>query len=143
MTKKTKSSRRRDEKSSSLMFVVTALKLKLRKRRSRVLIWIIAIITFLKTRKIKCLINSEVKENFISQTLIKNAQLFENVEFSLQMQIVNERIVILYDTQKFLIAMIDNLKHRKYDRCLFYVVNMRDYDIILKLSWLKRINSNI
>ena len=65
----------------------------------------------------KCLINSKAEENFISQALIKDAQLFENVEFSLKMQIVNERIVILYDTQKLLIAMIDNFKHRKNDCC--------------------------
>ena len=80
------------------------------------------------------MINSETKENFISQTLIKNVQLFENVKFSLKMQIVNKRIVISYDTQKFLIAMINNFKHRKNDRYQFYVVNMRDYDMILKFS---------
>ena len=45
--------------------------------------------------------------------------------------------------RNFLIAMIDNFKHRKNDRCQFYVVNMRDYDIILKFSWLKKINLNI
>ena len=39
--------------------------------------------------------------------------------------------------------MIDSFEHRKDDRCQFYVVNMRDYDMILKLSWLKKINSNI
>ena len=50
------------------------------------------------------------------------------------MQTVNKRIVISYDTQKLLIAMIDNLEHRKNDRCQFYAVNMRDYDIILKFS---------
>ena len=80
------------------------------------------------------MINLKVKKNFISQALIKNAQLFKNVKFSLKMQIVNERIVILYDTQKFSIAMINNLKHRKNNRCQFYVINMRDYDMILKLS---------
>ena len=48
------------------------------------------------------------------------------------MQIVNDRIIILYDTQKLLIVIIDNLKHRKNDRCQFYVVNMRNYDMILK-----------
>ena len=88
----------------------------------------------LKTREIKCLINLKTEENFISQTLIKNAQLFKNVEFSLKMQTVNKRIVTSYDTQKFLIAIIDNFKHCKNDRCQFYAVNMRDYDIILKLS---------
>ena len=79
------------------------------------------------------MINLKIKKNFISQALIKDAQLFENVKFLLKMQIVNERIVILYNTQKFLIAMIDNFKHRKNDHCQFYAVNMRDYDIILKL----------
>ena len=141
--RKTKPLRRKDEKSLSLMFAVTALKLKLRKRRSRVLIWTIAIATLFKTRKIKCLINLKAEKNFISQVLIKNAQLFENVEFSLKMQIVNEHTVISYDTQKFSIAMIDNFKHRKDDCCQFYAVNMRDYDMILKLLWLKKINLNI
>ena len=80
------------------------------------------------------MINLKAEENFISQTLIKNAQIFENVKFSLKMQIVNERIIILYDTQKFLIAMIDNFEHRKDDCCQFYVVNIQNYDIILKFS---------
>ena len=81
----------------------------------------------------KCLINLETEENFISQALIKDAQLLENVEFSLKMQIMNERIVILYDTQKFLIMMIDSLEHRKNDCCQFYAVDIQDYDMILKL----------
>ena len=143
ISKKTKLSRRKDEKSLNLMFVVTTLKLKLRKRRSRVLIWTVAIVTSFKTREIKCLIDSEIKKNFISQALIKNAQLFENVEFLLKMQIVNKRIVISYNTQKLLIAIIDNHEHHKDDRCQFYAVNMRDYNMILKLFWLKKINSNI
>ena len=74
------------------------------------------------------------KKNFISQILIKDAQLFKNVEFSLKMQIINERIIILYDTQKFSIMIIDNFKYRKNDYCQFYAVNMRDYDMILKFS---------
>ena len=91
----------------------------------------------------KCLINSEAEENFISQTLIKDAQLFKNAEFLLKIQVVNKRTVTSYDTQKLLIVMIDNFKHRKDDRCQFYAVNMRDYNMILKLPWLKKINSNI
>ena len=65
----------------------------------------------------KCLINSKAEKNFISQTLIKDAQLFENVKFSLKVQIVNERIIISYNTQEFLIVIIDNFKHRKNDCC--------------------------
>ena len=48
------------------------------------------------------------------------------------MQIVNERIVISYNIQKFLIMMIDNFKHCKDNRYQFYAVNIRDYNIILK-----------
>ena len=48
------------------------------------------------------------------------------------MQIVNERTVISYDTQKLLIVIIDNFKHRKNDYYQFYAVNMQDYDMILK-----------
>ena len=87
------------------------------------------IITFFKIRKIKCLINSETEKNFILQTLIKNTKLFKDVEFSLQMQIVNKYIII-YDTQKLSIALIDNFKFNKNDRCQFYAVNIRDYDMI-------------
>ena len=47
---------------------------------------------------------------------------------------MNKRIIISYDTQKLSIAIINNFEHRKNDRCQFYVVNMRDYDMILKLS---------
>ena len=65
--------------------------------------------------------------------MIKDAQLLENIEFSLKMQIVNKRIVISYDTQ-ILIAIIDNFEHRKNNRYQFYAVNMRNYDIILKFS---------
>ena len=49
------------------------------------------------------------------------------------MQAVNERIVILYNTQKFSIAIIDNFKYRKNNCCQFYIINMQDYDMILKL----------
>ena len=80
------------------------------------------------------MINSKAKENFISQILIKDAQLFENIKFSLKMQIMNKRIVILYNMQKLLIAIINNFKHYKNDRCQFYAVNIQDYNMILKLS---------
>ena len=50
------------------------------------------------------------------------------------MQIVNERIIILYNTQELLIAMIDDLEHRKNDCCQFYAVNMQNYNMILKFS---------
>ena len=67
--------------------------------------------------------------------MIKNVQLFENIEFSLQMQIVNERIIISYNTQKFSITLIDNFKLCKNDRCQFYIIIMQDYNMIFNLFW--------
>ena len=39
--------------------------------------------------------------------------------------------------------MIDNFEHCKNDHCQFYAVNIQDYNMILKFSWLKKINLNI
>ena len=50
-----------------------------------------------KTRKIKYLMNLKIEKNFISQALIKNAQLFNNIKFLLKMQIINKRIIISYN----------------------------------------------
>ena len=41
--------------------------------------------------------------------------------------------MISYDTQKLSIALIDNFKLCKINRCQFYAINIRDYDMILKL----------
>ena len=51
--------------------------------------------------------------------------------------------MILYDTSKFSIALINSSKLYKDDRCQFNAVNIRNYDMILKLCWLKKINLNI
>jgi len=85
-------------------------------------------------REVKCLINLEIKENFISQFFVKDAQLFEDISFLLQVQIVNNHIVALYKTQKLSIAIVNNKEIRKSNCFKFYVINMQKYEIILKLS---------
>jgi len=85
-------------------------------------------------REVKCFINLRVKENFISQFFVKDAQLFEDIFSLLQVQVVNNRIVVLYKTQKLSIAIINSEKTRKSDRFKFYIVDMREYKIILELS---------
>jgi len=85
-------------------------------------------------REVKCFINLEVEENFISQFFIKNAQLLEDISSLLQMQVINNRIVVSYRTQKLSIAIVNSEEIRKNDRFEFYIVNMRKYKIILELS---------
>ena len=51
----------------------------------------------------------------------------------MQMRIIDDRIVIFYKTQKLLITLIDNINARKNDCFKFYTINIREYDIILKI----------
>jgi len=85
-------------------------------------------------REVKYLINLKVKENFVSQFFVKNAQLFKDISFLLQIQIVNNRIIVLYKTQELFIAIINSEEIRKSDRFKFYIVNMQKYKIIFELS---------
>ena len=83
--------------------------------------------------EIKCLINLEVEKNFILQFFVKNAQLFEDISLLLQIQIINNRIVALYRTQKLSIAIVDSKEIYKSNCFKFYVINIQNYKIILKL----------
>ncbi len=85
-------------------------------------------------REIKYLINLEVKENFISQFFIKDVQLFKDIFFLLQIKIVNNRIIVLYKTQKLFITIVNSEEIRKSNCFEFYIINMQKYKIILKLS---------
>jgi len=89
--------------------------------------------TLRNIREIKCFINLRVKKNFISQFFIKDAQLFKDIFWLLQMQVVNNRIIALYKTQKLFNAIINNKEIHKSDRFKFYIVNIQNYKIIFKL----------
>ena len=60
-------------------------------------------------------INLEAKENFILQFFVKDAQLLKDIFLLLQVQVVNNRIVVLYKIQKLSIAIINNKEIRKSD----------------------------
>jgi len=85
-------------------------------------------------REVKYFINLKTKENFISQFFVKDVQLLENISSLLQIQVVNNRIVALYKTQKLFIAIVNSEEIRKSNCFEFYIINMRKYKIILKLS---------
>ena len=83
--------------------------------------------------KVKCFINLKIKENFISQFFVKDAQLLKNISLLLQIQIVNNCIVVLYRIQKLSIAIVDSKKICKSNCSKFYIVNIQDYKITFKL----------
>jgi len=73
-------------------------------------------------REVKYLINLKAKENFISQFFIKDAQLFKDISFLLQVQVVNNCIVVLYRTQELSIAIVNSKEICKSNRFKFYIV---------------------
>jgi len=83
--------------------------------------------------KVKYLIDLEVKENFILQFFVKNAQLFKDISLLLQIQIFNNYIVVLYKTQKFFIVIVNSKKIYKSNCSKFYIINIQNYKIIFKL----------
>jgi len=90
--------------------------------------------TLRNMREVKYLINLKAKENFISQFFIKDAQLFKDISFLLQVQIVDNRIVVLYKTQELSIAIVNSEEIRKSNYFEFYVIDIQKYKIIFELS---------
>ncbi len=49
------------------------------------------------------------------------------------MQVVNNRIIVLYKIQKLFIAIVNNKEIRKSNCSKFYVINIQSYKIIFEL----------
>ena len=72
------------------MYIITALKMKKKKRQSQTIIIKIIIQTFKKSNEVRCLLNFNIERNFISQAWVKKHDFSENQFFLKQIQIVNE-----------------------------------------------------
>lgn len=91
------------------MLVVEVLNVENRKRRSRALVVAISINISQEMRVVQCLIDSKIESNFISQILIKNAQLFETSNSTRQrIEIVDDQTICFYDQHDVDISLIDN-----------------------------------
>ena len=87
-----------------------------------------------KSRVMQCFLNSSAKSNFISQFLIKNAQLLENIVIDILIKTINNHVIRSYEQYIIDIVLIDNHEIREKQKYEFHVVNLRNYDIILKYS---------
>ena len=125
------------------MFVVEALELKSKRRYSRALIVVAYVNTSRDIREVRCLVDSETKRNFVSQTFVKESKLFENQMISQRVQVVDDRIISSYDTHRLNIELIDHVDTRQHESIEFQVVNMREYEMILEFSWLNDVDLDI
>ncbi len=96
-----------------------------------------------KMREAHCLIDSEIKRNFISQSWIKKHKLLKNHAILKQIQMINDRWILCYDMHQINIELINHKKVRKSWNIEFHAVNMQEYNMILDYSWLNEINLNI
>ncbi len=125
------------------MFVVKSLNITMKRWLSHALM--ISVLTNVseKVREAHCLIDSEIEQNFILQSWIKEHELSKNHATLKQIQMINDRWIFCYDTHQINIELIDHKKVCKSWNTEFHAVNMRKYDMILDYSWLNEINLNI
>ncbi len=125
------------------MFIIESLNITTKRRLLHALM--ISILTNVseKVREAHCLIDSEIKRNFILQSWVKKHKLLKNHAILKQIQMIDDRWIFCYDTHQINIELINHKKVRKSWNIEFHAVNMREYDIILDYSWLDEINLNI
>ena len=125
------------------MFIIESLNITMKRRLSHALMISVLINVSEKMRKAHCFIDSEIERNFILQSWVKEHKLSKNHATLKQIQTIDDRWILCYDTHQIDIELIDHKKVRKSWNTEFHAVNMQEYDIILEYSWLNEINSNI
>ncbi len=96
-----------------------------------------------KVRKAHCFIDSEIEQNFILQSWVKEHELLKNHAILKQIQMIDDRWIFCYDTHQINIELINHKKVCKSWNIKFHAVNMQEYDMILNYSWLDEIDLNI
>jgi len=133
----------RDKKRESLMLIIESLNITTKRRLSHVLMISVLTNVFEKVCKAHCLIDSEVEQNFISQSWVKEHKLLKNHATLKQIQTINNRWILCYDIHQIDIKLINHKKVCKSWNIEFHAVNMQEYDMILDYLWLDEIDLNI
>ena len=116
------------------MLVVDALSLIFIKRWIRSLMLKNEMFTQRNKHKIIILINTNNEKIFISQSFIKNAQIFEFKYTIIMMRAIDDYKIFFYNIYDFAFSLADN-EGKKQKRILkTYIVNMREYDLIFDYS---------
>ncbi len=125
------------------MFIIESLNITTKRWLSHALMISILTNASEKVREAHCLINSEIEQNFILQSWIKEHKLLKNHATLKQIQMINDCWILCYDIHQINIELINHKKVRKNWNIEFHAVNMQEYDMILDYLWLNKIDSNI
>ncbi len=125
------------------MFIIESLNITTKRWLLYALMISVLTNVFEKMREAHCLIDSEIEWNFILQSWVKEHKLSKNHATLKQIQIINDRWILCYNTHQIDIKLINHKKVHKSWNIEFHVVNMWKYDMILDYLWLNEIDSNI
>ncbi len=89
------------------------------------------------------MINNEAIYNFLSQLLIKKWNLTNIENVSSRLKQLNETSLRVYDNHVLEVEMIDNDDRESRVMHIMLSANMIKIDMILRMFWLKKLNSNI
>ncbi len=125
------------------MFIIKSLNITTKRWLSHALMISVLTNVFERMHEAYCLIDFEVKRNFILQSWVKEHELSKNHAILKQIQMIDDHWILCYDIHQIDIELINHEKVRKSWNIEFHAVNMREYDMILDYSWLNEINLNI
>ena len=77
------------------------------------------------------LININNEKIFMSQSFIKNAQISELKYTIIMMRVIDDYKIFFYDVYDLAFSFVDNEKRRQKRILKTYIINIREYDLIL------------
>ena len=80
------------------------------------------------------LININNEKIFISQSFIKNTQILEFKYATIMMRVIDDYKIFFYNVYDLAFSLADNEKRKQKRILKMYIVNMREYDLILNYS---------
>ena len=100
------------KKNQNLIFIVDVLNLTFIKRRVRFLMLKNEIFTQRDKYEMIILININNEKIFMSQSFIKNTQIFEFEHAIIMMRTINDYRILFYDVYNLAFSLIDNEKKK-------------------------------
>ena len=80
------------------------------------------------------LININNEEIFMSQSFVKNAQILEFKHATIMIYVINDYKIFFYNIYDLAFFFVDNEKKTQKRILKAYIINMREYDLILGYS---------
>ncbi len=135
--------RQKNEKRSRSINIIHVLTTRKRQKKFSHLWTLMKFDTSTNKKKIVALIDCDFSQNFIDQRLAYEWRLSVNAESSTDFKTINETLLRVFRSYSLdFISIEDDEKIARINQALISA-HMIEINIILKMSWLKKINSHV